>query len=228
MARNNLYNSQQDRTIPPESYNNEESIIEGKTIPEDADPRRQAETQPDYDSFGTRTVTERREGGTPRFMGSRAYEPTVIDDEVEPPRPSRSKKSRTRRVVGWLVGIEGACRGIDFRLHEGKNYIGRDARCEVNIEDKKVSAGSVAQVVFDPRSKRFFSSDCDGTATICYQNGEPLLGRSQLKLYDRIELGDTTLLFVPLCGEKFTWEEEDKDSEKKEEDDVLGVTRPMR
>lgn len=206
MARNNLYNSRQDLTVPPESYNNDESIIDNRTVPEDSDPRRRMETTPDFESTGMRTKTERQHEGTPRF--SRNYEPTIIDDEVQPVNSGRSGKPRARRVVGWLVGIKGVCRGIDFRLHEGKNYIGRDSRCEVDVEDPKVSAGNVAQVVFDPRSKHFFSSDCDGTATICYHNGEPLLGRSELKLYDRIELGDTTLLFVPLCGEIFTWDED--------------------
>ena len=213
MARNNLYNSQQDITVPPKSYQNDESIIDSKTIPEDPDPRRNMETQPDFDSAGTRTSPDRRRNdGVPRFT-SRAYEPTLIDDEIEPPRPSRNSRQRSRRVVGWMVGIKGSCRGVDFKLHEGKNYIGRDSHCEVNVDDLKVSAGNVAQVVFDPRSKHFYSSDCDGTATICYQNGEPLLGRSELKVYDRIELGDSMLLFIPLCGEAFTWDEEEKEKE---------------
>lgn len=203
MARNNFY-SQSDVTRPPESFNNDESIIEGKTEPEDNDPRRNLETQPDFAVTNTRT--------TPRF--TRQYEPTIIDDEILTPSvKAPEKKKRNRRVVGWIVGIGGPCRGIDYRIHEGKNYIGREALCEVNVEDPKVSAGNVAQVVFDPRSKRFFSSDCDGTSTICYLNGEPLLGKHELKIYDRLEMGDSRLLFVPLCGDAFTWDEEEKEAD---------------
>lgn len=29
-------------------------------------------------------------------------------------------------VVGWLVVIEGLCRGTDYRIHTGYNYIGRE------------------------------------------------------------------------------------------------------
>lgn len=212
MARKNLFNNNQsDITRPPESYNNEESIIQGLTVPEDNEPMRMEETLPEFMPLGTRTNNERREAGEtiPSFKPHK-LEPTIIADELKTEQLPEAGRRRNRRVVGWMVGIQGICKGVDFRLHEGKNYIGRDERCEVEVNDPKVSAGNVAQVVFDPRSKRFFSSDCDGTSTICYQNGEPLLGRSILKRYDKIELGDSELLFIPLCGEEFTWNEEEK------------------
>ena len=214
MARRNFYNNNQsDVTRPPESFNDSESIIEGKTIPDESDPTRGGETIPEFGP-GPQIPTwdERKDLGNRRPTVP-ATGDTVIADAVNLPS-FEGNGQRNRRVVGWMVGIKGVCRGIDYRLHEGKNYIGRSTKCEVNVDDLKVSAGNVAQVVFDPRSKRFFSSDCDGTSTICYQNGEPLLGRNEIKIYDRIELGDSTLLFVPLCGEAFTWEDEDKEKEK--------------
>lgn len=216
MARKNLYNNS-DVTLPPETYLNSESIIEGMTEPENNDPKRMAETQPDFAPLGTRTSKDRFDNKEtiPSFR-PRVMEKTIIEDEIKAEQmPVQNKQQRNRRVVGWMVGVQGICRGVDYRLHEGKNYIGRDERCDVEVNDPKVSAGNVAQVVFDPRSKRFFSSDCDGTSTICYLNGEPLLGRSELKRYDTIELGDSKLLFIPLCGEEFTWNDEEK-SEKSE------------
>ena len=32
-----------------------------------------------------------------------------------------------------------------------------------------------------------------------------------LKASDLIDFGETKLLFVPLCGERFTWKKEEKD-----------------
>ena len=29
----------------------------------------------------------------------------------------------------------------------------------------------------------------------------------EIKKYDKIEVGSTVLLFIPLCGEEFSWEE---------------------
>lgn len=221
MARKNLYNNNDSNiTRPPESFADVESIIVGATVPEDNEPMRMEETQPEFGPASPRMRGRQRSDNSetvPSFKPKRKMEPTVIDDELKTEQLPDQKNHRNRRVVGWMVGIRGICRGVDYRLHEGKNYIGRDRNCDVEINDPKVSVGNVAQVVFDPRSKRFFSSDCDGTSTICYQNGEPLLGRSELKRYDRIELGDSELLFIPLCGEEFTWSDEEKEKEKSEE-----------
>ena len=220
MARKNLYNNQMDVTRPPESYADAESIIAGATVPDDNEPMRMEATQPEYSSGSPRGKGNRHDDAgetVPSFKPKRRVERTIIDDELKTEQMPEQSGHRNRRVVGWMVGVRGICRGVDYRLHEGKNYIGRDRECDVEINDPKVSVGNVAQVVFDPRSKRFFSSDCDGTSTICYQNGEPLLGRSELKRYDRIELGDSELLFIPLCGEEFTWSEEEKGKEKSEE-----------
>lgn len=215
MARNYLLYSQNDVTTPPDAFEESGFSTGGKTVPEDNDPQRRLDTQPEMDKSNRRRLdnlaeqdlpaTGRRDTRSPR--NDDVYDGmTVVGDEIEMPRMEKSRV-RSRRVVGWMVGVQGPCRGVDFRLHEGKNYIGRSPRCEVNVEDLKVSGGNVAQVVFDPRSKRFFTSDCDGTSTICYLNGETLMGRNQLKLYDAIELGDSKLIFVPLCGEHFSWTE---------------------
>ena len=33
------------------------------------------------------------------------------------------------------------------------------------------------------------------------------MGPEELRPYDRVEISDTALVFVPLCGEQFCWEE---------------------
>ena len=39
-----------------------------------------------------------------------------------------------------------------------------------------------------------------------YLNGEEVDSPQTLKGGDKIELGQTTLMFVPLCGGDFSWE----------------------
>ena len=48
-------------------------------------------------------------------------------------------------VVGWLVCIEGATKGTDYRIHSQNNYIGRSARMDISIpEDSHISAENSA------------------------------------------------------------------------------------
>ena len=39
-----------------------------------------------------------------------------------------------------------------------------------------------------------------------YHNDDEVIGSVELKPYDRIEMGQSTLLFVPFCGASFSWD----------------------
>ena len=42
-------------------------------------------------------------------------------------------------------------------------------------------------------------------------NGEDVDVPTELKMYDVIELGQTKLVFIPFCGEKFHWDNDAKE-----------------
>lgn len=59
-------------------------------------------------------------------------------------------------VVGWLVAIEGLCRGTDYRIHTGYNYIGRETG-DISIHgDNTISAERDANVIYVPQIKKYF------------------------------------------------------------------------
>ena len=106
-------------------------------------------------------------------------------------------------VVGWLVCIGGQDRGRDWRLTVGRNVIGRgDMAVNINL-DNEVSRSGNAVLVFEPR-KQSFTLLC-GDAGLCYLNGEPLHVPTALKAYDKIEVGKSTLMFIPFSGPQFDW-----------------------
>ncbi|MGN0746490.1 MAG: FHA domain-containing protein [Aristaeellaceae bacterium] len=113
-----------------------------------------------------------------------------------------------RPTTGWLVCIEGATKGQDYRLFNGYNYIGRSAELnQVVIPDRKVSSKPSARILYDNESRLFYINECDGATNPVYLNGKLFDHRVELQPYDVIKLGDTKLLFVPLCTAKFSWEE---------------------
>jgi len=110
-------------------------------------------------------------------------------------------------VVGWLACIEGPDKGRDWRLVSGRNAIGRGEGMPVRLEsDPAVSRVRHAVVSFDPRRSSFSLAPGDGSALV-YCNGHEVLVPVTLLPLDRIEVGASTLLFVPLVGEHFTWGE---------------------
>jgi hypothetical protein len=108
-------------------------------------------------------------------------------------------------VVGWLVCIEGVDKGRDYRIHTGNNFIGRAPNMDIAIRnDNAVSSNKHAIISYDMRGRAYYFAQGDGV-NIVYLNGKPVLSMVQLNAYDKIEIGRTTLLFVPLCGEEFNW-----------------------
>ena len=51
----------------------------------------------------------------------------------------------------------------------------------------------------------FFVQKGDGRNLI-YLNGKAVRNDADLAIYDRLKIGETELIFVPLCCDKFTWQ----------------------
>lgn len=108
-------------------------------------------------------------------------------------------------VVGWLVCIEGPARGTDYRLHAGYNYIGRESG-DVRIRgDQQISRQNHAMVAYDSGEHLYFVGPSAGRNLIKV-NGHAVLQAIEVKNYDVISIGTTKLIFVGLCGERFSWE----------------------
>lgn len=115
-----------------------------------------------------------------------------------------SLKGQFKPVVGWFICTEGNEKGRDYRISSGRNFIGRSYQMDISIsDDKEISRDNHCSVVFDPKSILF--SIVPGES-IVYHNGNELLKPMELKPYDKIILGKTTLQFVPYCKEGVMWE----------------------
>lgn len=112
-------------------------------------------------------------------------------------------------VVGWLVAIEGPDKGLSYNLKAGKNYIGRAATMDVVIiNDKKVSREKHCCMLFDPMTNDTYIL-ANSSEGMIHMNGSALLDNVKLKERDCFVIGDTKFMFVPFCGEYFSWEEEE-------------------
>lgn len=109
--------------------------------------------------------------------------------------------------VGWLIAIGGVHIGQDFRLKVGKNFIGRDESMDIAMTgDKSVSRNRHAIVIYEPKQHLYLIQPGESSALV-YCNDKVVLSPVQLKPYDIITIGEINLLFLPLCGDKFSWSE---------------------
>jgi pSer/pThr/pTyr-binding forkhead associated (FHA) protein len=113
-------------------------------------------------------------------------------------------------VVGWLVAIEGSHQGRDYRILSGLNTIGRDPASQICIRgDESITREKHASIFYNSRDTSFYISMEQGRSGV-FVNDTPALQATLLKPYDVIEIGETKLVFVPLCGPEFRWNEKTK------------------
>lgn len=107
-------------------------------------------------------------------------------------------------VVGWLVCMNGGEIGSDFRIHAGKNFVGRSSEMDIILtDDKTISREKACAVTYDPRSNRFFVSCEEGN--IVYLNDKRVMTHEELKEGDVIMIGESNLCFIPYCRENRVW-----------------------
>lgn len=107
-------------------------------------------------------------------------------------------------TVGWVICISGPHKGKDFHLVTGYNKIGRSPEMAICLpDDDQITRDSHAVIAYEPQGRKFFAA---GDKNMIYLNGSFVMGAQELHANDVIKLGASELMFVPLCGEAFSWE----------------------
>ncbi len=109
--------------------------------------------------------------------------------------------------VGWLVVVDGPGKGASYSLFDGLTQIGRgeDQTVRLNFGDTTISRQNHAAIAFDGEERRFFFGH-GGKANLVRLNGRPVLSTEVLEPNSVIRIGETTLRFVALCGDAFSWD----------------------
>lgn len=120
---------------------------------------------------------------------------------------SSEKSVINEPVVGWLVSVSGKHFGESFKIGAGKNSIGRndDNRIVLSL-DNAVSRSKHAIITYEPKKRNFYIQPGDSSG-LTYLNDEYITETKQIRRRDIIEIGDSRLIFIPLCGDEFTWED---------------------
>ena len=114
------------------------------------------------------------------------------------------KKTNCDPVVGWLVCIDGPEKGRDFRLHSGRNFIGRDLSNDIYLpSDNSISRKNEGYLVYDPKSNSFLIMNGEGASI--FLNDKLLSAPHKLENYDVISIGKYKFDFISYCREDKKW-----------------------
>lgn len=114
-----------------------------------------------------------------------------------------SHKKELAPVAGWLVCVDGPEKGRDWRIANGRNFIGRSYKSDIAVSaDEQVSRENHCSIVYDPKSEVY--SLVPGENALYYKDAE-VMAPIELEAYDTIKIGATTLQFVPYLRKGVQW-----------------------
>lgn len=192
----------------------------GETGPGRPPTEQSSDQNPEQSGYEARTVLARSQGAGSQGQGvaadkaapedkTRVYRPGAgkrqpPDDSAAPPHADAMDDP----PVGWLVVVQGPGQGKVVTLGNGVNTIGRapSERVCLDFGDTLISRQRHALITYDPKGRKFYVQQGDGT-NLTYIGDTPVLTPTELEEFSFIQMGETVLLFVPLCGERFDWAE---------------------
>ncbi|WP_298835767.1 FHA domain-containing protein [uncultured Roseobacter sp.] len=141
-----------------------------------------------------------------RLLGFATDSDTALD-----PIEKAARSGQARFPVAWMVVVSGPGRGASFTLQDGVSRIGRadDQTVALNFGDNAISRENHVSVAYDAEQNSFFIGH-SGKANLVRLNDKPLLSTETISNGDLIRIGETTLRLVTLCGEAFSWNDEDQ------------------
>lgn len=168
-------------------------------------------TEPPRD--GQRKEEERFQSTTPNYVLNPTPAPAPTPKPQPQPDPDRFMTvpvgEAIEPVVGWLVAIDGTLKGRDFSIKGSSATIGRGSSNKIQItEDNGVSREVNCTIRYDYRKMKYHIVPNTAVTNLVRLNGEEIVVPQDLRAYDRVGIGNTEFLFVPLCGQQFGWGEE--------------------
>ena len=183
----------------------------GATVGPGKNPQADPGQQSGYEA---QTVLAGSPRAADREAKTRIYRPGRTERGQPAPAPSSAGTADLPSAAmddpptGWLVVIKGPGQGNFMAIGNGSNSVGRDEgeRVRVDFGDEMISRSGHSTITYDPRGKKFYLQHGTGK-NLTYLEGNPVLAPTELAGFSRITIGNTELLFVPLCCEQFDWDE---------------------
>ena len=99
-----------------------------------------------------------------------------------------------RKIVGWLISYTIDPMGVDYRIFEGNNSIGREPSNSIILSKDSTISGRHATILY--RSGKFWIKD-EMSANGSFLNGEEMEIQKAYELHDKDELrlGNTIFKF---------------------------------
>ena len=150
-------------------------------------------TQVAHGNNATQVFGAGNAGASPTRDFNKTYIGGISDDDGSANGPISAPRA-ARMITGWLVSFTLDPMGVDYRIYEGNNTIGRDPSNSISITSDHTISGRHANILH--KKGQFWIKD-EMAANGTFVNGTEIEIEKAfaIKDGDEIKLGDTAFIF---------------------------------
>lgn len=140
---------------------------------------------------------ERKDESVTRLIRSANAAPTEV-----------KKLSKDFWVQGWLLAVSGPMKGRAFPIRYGFNHVGRKENNTIVLADDPSISGEQLLIVYNQKHKKFYVEKSPQSHQLTeFDDGDIINLATELRPGAQLIMTqETTLRFIPLCGENFSWD----------------------
>ena len=108
-------------------------------------------------------------------------------------------------ACGWLVCVKGPNKGRDYKIKDGKNFIGSSSVMDIQIiGDRRIEKRNHAVILYDAKDKKTMLLPGESRGMV-YLQEKAVFKPTDVEKFNKIELGESIFVYAPLCGDDFNW-----------------------
>lgn len=114
-------------------------------------------------------------------------------------------------VIGWLLCIKGQYLGQSYEIRYGSNQLSLNHIAKQNLDmSENDTEGYFTSISFNSGLNKFLIVP-GISRELVYLNGNLLLEKAFLNQNDKVQIGESTLMFLPLLSDLFSWNKYQKE-----------------
>lgn len=137
----------------------------------------------------------------------------ICGKKLDPPEEELSQEEmeesiyqdKREWVCGWLVCVKGPNKGRDYKIKDGKNFIGMSSMMDIQVlGDKRIEKRNHAVILYDAKTRTTVLLPADSRGMV-YLQEQAVFEPKTIEPFSKIELGESVFVYAPLCGGDFDW-----------------------
>tara|TARA_B100000700_G_C14875044_1_gene775230 strand:- start:150 stop:797 length:648 start_codon:yes stop_codon:yes gene_type:complete len=152
------------------------------------------ESKPSVKSDSSKTKVLNNPTSSSSASNEQDLNKTFIQDVTGSDSSEPSSSRSTRKLMGWIVSYSSDPMGVDFKIFEGRNFLGSNSKADITISGDQSISGTHA-LILCKKNKFWLRDEMSSNGTYLNDNELEPNESPEIKDGDNIKIGATLFKF---------------------------------